>query len=134
MRILNEEYIFEMANYGPNRTGLDFPIWVDSAGVNRNKPDNELRVKCKSVDKEHDITVSLEIEPQRLPLDNAPKLKKQDEQRLQDLKDFIKKHREAILAHQNNIIDDTSLGIYFTEVKQGKSPKEALEKIIQEQN
>lgn len=131
MKILNEirQELYEMANYPPLRTGLDFSIWVDSAGENRNKPDSELRIKCKTVDKKNDITVSLEKSPRRFPLKNAPKLTTPDERRLKELKEFVKKHRDVLLAHQKGDIDDTALGLYFTLVTNGKSIDDAFKEV-----
>lgn len=42
---LEEDYLVEMANLSPKRTGLSVTIWSDNNGINRNVAHNEPRVK-----------------------------------------------------------------------------------------
>ena len=45
LNTLEEDYLVEMANLSPKRTGLSVTIWSDNNGINRNVAHNEPRVK-----------------------------------------------------------------------------------------
>ena len=95
---LNEDYICEMANLSPKRTGLSVTIWSDNDGKSRNLQHNDPRVK---VGKEN-YWVSITIEPDPTIKAQSPNIKKSEMKQIMRGIEYVSRNYDLFLKHFNS--------------------------------
>ena len=100
---LNEDIMFEMANFKKEKSGLDFNIWIDDAGSARKNTHHTPRLKVQDPDDEKNL-VSVSIDENN-PVILAGKFKKK--QNLNQLFDYIRTNYNDFMEVWNQNIDAT---------------------------
>ena len=110
IRIIEDnEIIMEMANLTSRRTGLPaVTIWSDQSGINRNKPDNDARVKITGLD--YEVSVSIEKKPRILA--RTKNIKQSEMNNIKAAMEYIGRNYDLFLKHyesSEDIYDDDDL-------------------------
>lgn len=88
--------MIEMANVSKNDTGLDYDLWIYSAGIDKKTKHNEPRIKVDV--NGNRIPVSISSNPKILTSDKIKGFNK--------IKDYIIKYENVLLKHWNKEYTD----------------------------
>lgn len=101
-----DDYIIEMANLVPKRTGLKVNIWSDHSGVKRNLPHG---VRIKVGKEEYSVSVTIEREPKILAISPELERKKKGSSEWKDIRagmSYVGRNCDLFLKHFNDTTDD----------------------------
>jgi hypothetical protein len=96
-----KQELFEMSNFFPNTTGLDYTIWVSTKS---GKEKHWARIKISNTDGEASISISDNPEIK----DKKGKIKINSTS-FNKIKKFIKMNQQVLLDHWNGLIDSKEL-------------------------
>lgn len=101
-----DDYIFEMANLVPKRTGLKVNIWSDHNGVERKIPHG---ARIKIGNRDYSVSVTIEKEPKIVAISTELKRKKKGSSEWKDIEEgisYVARNYDLFLKHFNDTTDD----------------------------
>ena len=96
----SNEAVFGMANLNPKRTGLSVVIWSDHAGIERNKRDNDARVKIGFPNNGPSVSVSIEEHPKILA--KSKNIKNSEMNKIEEGIEYVGRNHDLFLKHYND--------------------------------
>lgn len=96
--LFKEEYLIEMANLSPKKTGLNVVIWSEQQGFKRNKSDKLPRFKIQG--KDYEVSYTLEQNPKLLA--QSGKIKQSDKNDIKQALNYVVKNIDLFLKHYNS--------------------------------
>ena len=106
--LLDEDYLFEMARIPKRYTGLDYDIWLDPMGADRQNTHNVPRLKIY-VDRNTLVPITISGNPD-IP-ESVKKNMKVKIQGLSKIKQFIIKNQLFLLMHYYRQLDDVQISL-----------------------
>lgn len=98
--LIDDDELFEMANFGPARTGLRFTVWFSGDPVGKhNRPRGKVRIEGTF------YSFSLDV-PFAWLAGQPPGVSSRDTRKLEE---FVRLNQEALLAYWNGGIDTGDL-------------------------
>lgn len=116
---LDEDYLIEMAVASKNDTGLQYDLWLDKAGHQRNVPHNSPRIKVKIG---NDLIPVLISDNPDVPYNVKKNNSNWNFRGLSDVKKYIIKYKDVLTDYWNGKLTDKDVLNLLGDLKDNNIP------------